>query len=150
MTTRRILAIVLFLSLAPALLAQQAIPTPDEYLGYPLGDRFTPWTRILDYFGELAKHSPLITVQQFGETYEHRPLIIATLTSGLQSVRNLLPDNTVETARLRTWIIGVTFAHRAGRKDRCYRWGLLCSRLVGIAPGTLLALRCGRTLCSAL
>ncbi len=38
----------------------------------------------------------------------YRPQIIATLTSGLQSVRNLLPDNTVETARLRTWIIGVT------------------------------------------
>jgi outer membrane protein len=38
----------------------------------------------------------------------YRPQIIATLTSGLQSVRNLLPDNTVETAKLRTWIIGVT------------------------------------------
>src|SRR5262245_14223175 len=38
----------------------------------------------------------------------YRPQLIASLTYGLQSVRNLLPDNTVETARLRTWIIGVT------------------------------------------
>ena len=79
--TRRIIAIALFLTVAPAVFAQQAIPTPDEYLGYTLGDRFTPWTRIVDYFNELAKHSSLITVQQFGETYEHRPLMIATLTS---------------------------------------------------------------------
>src|SRR5437868_2218730 len=81
MTTRRILAIALFLLLAPLVFAQQAIPTPDEFLGYPLGDRFTPWTRIIDYFDELAKRSSLITVQQFGETYEHRPLILATITS---------------------------------------------------------------------
>ena len=79
--TPRIIAIVLFLTVAPAVFAQQAIPTPDEYLGYTLGERFTPWTRIVDYFNELAKHSSLITVQQFGETYEHRPLIVATLTS---------------------------------------------------------------------
>ena len=79
--TRRILAIALFLTVAQALFAQQAIPTPDEYFGYTLGERFTPWTRIVDYFNELAKHSSLITVQQFGETYEHRPLMVVTLTS---------------------------------------------------------------------
>src|SRR5258708_7347756 len=79
--TRRIIAIILFLTVAPAVFAQQAIPTPDESLGYALGERFTPWTRIVDYFNELAKHSSLITVQQFGETYEHRPLLVATLTS---------------------------------------------------------------------
>src|SRR5260221_14720480 len=58
--TRRIIAIVLFLTVAPAVFAQQAIPTPDEYLGYTLGERFTPWTRIDDYFNELAKHSSQI------------------------------------------------------------------------------------------
>src|SRR5712691_4253684 len=57
------------------------IPTPDEYLGYKLGDRFTPYARILDYFNELAKRSNLITVHQFGETYEHRPLVLAIITS---------------------------------------------------------------------
>lgn len=82
MLMRRPLAIALFiLLLAPALFAQQAIPTPSEFLGYPLGERFTPWTRIADYYDELAKRSNLITVQRFGETYEHRPLILATITS---------------------------------------------------------------------
>ena len=38
----------------------------------------------------------------------YRPQIIASLSAGLQSVRNLLPDNTVQSASLRPWQIGVT------------------------------------------
>jgi outer membrane protein len=38
----------------------------------------------------------------------YRPQIIASLSAGLQSVRNLLPDNTVQTASLKPWQIGVT------------------------------------------
>jgi outer membrane protein len=33
---------------------------------------------------------------------------LATLTGGLQQVRNLLPDNTIQSATLRTWSIGFT------------------------------------------
>lgn len=61
--------------------AAQPAPTPDEFLGYKLGDRYTTHARILDYFNELAKKSNLITVQKFGETYEGRPLVMATITS---------------------------------------------------------------------
>jgi hypothetical protein len=61
--------------------AQTAIPSPDEFLGYTLGDRFTPHARILDYFHLLTTRSNLITMQQFGETYEHRPLMLAVITS---------------------------------------------------------------------
>ncbi|MBV8517230.1 MAG: hypothetical protein JO197_07495 [Acidobacteria bacterium] len=70
--------LALFASLA---FAQSAVPTPEEFLGYPIGARFTPHSRILDYFNELARRSPLITVKQIGETYEHRPLVLATITS---------------------------------------------------------------------
>src|SRR5258708_373378 len=38
----------------------------------------------------------------------YRPQIIATLSAGLQAVRNLLPDNTFQSATLKPWIIGVT------------------------------------------
>jgi outer membrane protein len=38
----------------------------------------------------------------------YRPQIVASLAAGLQSVRNLLPDNTIQTATLRPWTIGVT------------------------------------------
>ncbi|MBR1148940.1 TolC family outer membrane protein [Bradyrhizobium sp. AUGA SZCCT0431] len=38
----------------------------------------------------------------------YRPQIVASLTAGLQAVRNLLPDNTVQSANLKPWTIGVT------------------------------------------
>ena len=38
----------------------------------------------------------------------YRPQIIAGLSGGLQAVRNLLPDNTVQSATLKPWTIGVT------------------------------------------
>ena len=38
----------------------------------------------------------------------YRPQIIATLSAGLQAVRNLLPDNTIQSATLKPWTIGVT------------------------------------------
>ena len=38
----------------------------------------------------------------------YRPQIVASLSVGLQAVRNLLPDNTVQSASLKPWIIGVT------------------------------------------
>jgi outer membrane protein len=38
----------------------------------------------------------------------YRPQIMASLSGGLQAVRVLLPDNTIQTATLRSWTIGLT------------------------------------------
>ncbi|MFL6840745.1 MAG: TolC family outer membrane protein [Bradyrhizobium sp.] len=38
----------------------------------------------------------------------YRPQITASLSAGLQAVRDLLPDNTVQSANLKPWQIGVT------------------------------------------
>ena len=38
----------------------------------------------------------------------YRPQIIASLSAGLQAVRDLFPTNTIQTATLRPWTIGVT------------------------------------------
>src|SRR3954468_5433500 len=78
---RRLSLALCLLLFAAASQAQTAIPTPDEFLGYTLGERFTPHARILDYFHLLTARSSLITMQQFGETYEHRPLMLAVITS---------------------------------------------------------------------
>ncbi|HSP15708.1 MAG TPA: M14 metallopeptidase family protein [Thermoanaerobaculia bacterium] len=100
--------IVVLLFIASTLSAQQPPPTPDEFLGYKLGERFTTHDRILDYFRELARRSDLITVQQFGETYEHRPLVLAIVTSpknraALDSIRgsitSLAQADTIDAAR---------------------------------------------------
>src|SRR3954463_1409506 len=78
---RRLSLCLFVLLFAVASQAQNAVPTPDEFLGYTLGARFTPHARILDYFRMLTTRSNLITLQQFGETYEHRPLMLAVITS---------------------------------------------------------------------
>src|SRR4249920_1477356 len=38
----------------------------------------------------------------------YRPQIVASLSIGLQAVRNLLPSNTIQSASLKPWTIGVT------------------------------------------
>src|ERR1700704_4632641 len=38
----------------------------------------------------------------------YRPQLVASLSAGLQAVRDLLPDNTVQSATLKPWQIGVT------------------------------------------
>ena len=80
---RRVAAFVAILALFTTLTAaaQTNVPTPDEFLGYGMGERFTPHHRILAYFDELAKKSSLVTIEKIGETYEHRPLVLATITS---------------------------------------------------------------------
>src|SRR5438270_13674507 len=72
---------LLVIAFLVAVATARAQPTPDDFLGYKLAERFTPYSRILDYFDELARRSSLITVQRFGETYEHRPLVLAVITS---------------------------------------------------------------------
>jgi len=42
---RRFAIVVALLALATTAFAQTAVPTPDEFLGYKLGDRFTPYDR---------------------------------------------------------------------------------------------------------
>ncbi|HVG24721.1 MAG TPA: M14 family metallopeptidase [Thermoanaerobaculia bacterium] len=79
--TRRALCVALITLFATVAVAQQQVPSPEEFLGYRIGERFTPHHRILDYFGELTRRSNLITMQQIGSTYEERPLVLATLTS---------------------------------------------------------------------
>ncbi|HUP49172.1 MAG TPA: M14 metallopeptidase family protein [Thermoanaerobaculia bacterium] len=81
MRSRRIALSLALLIAASTATAQQAAPTPEEFLGYPLGARFTPHHRIVDYFRELSSRSDLVTLDTFGETYEGRPLVLATITS---------------------------------------------------------------------
>lgn len=87
MIRRFVLSVVLSLLCTAFALAQQTIPAPAEFLGYPIGERFTPHHRILAYFDELAKRSNLITMRTIGTTYEDRPLVLATLTSAKNHAR---------------------------------------------------------------
>lgn len=57
------------------------LQSPDEFLGYELGDRWTPHHRVLDYVKHVADESDLVTVHTYGETYQHRELVYLVVTS---------------------------------------------------------------------
>lgn len=56
------------------------IPTPEAFLGYPIGTYFTRHDQVVSYFRELAKVSNRIHVEVIGRTYEQREQIIVTVT----------------------------------------------------------------------
>lgn len=68
------------------------LKSPDEFLGYSLGDYFTRHHRVIEYFKHVDEAMPNVQVIQYGETYERRPLVMAVLTapenfSQLQTIR---------------------------------------------------------------
>ncbi len=67
----------LFLSLV----AKAQTPSPDEFLGYTLGSRFTPHQKVVDYFKKVASTSKNIQLQVYGKTYEGRELLLAVVSN---------------------------------------------------------------------
>ncbi|HYH06930.1 MAG TPA: M14 metallopeptidase family protein [Thermoanaerobaculia bacterium] len=86
MNRRCAFVLALFVSLAavaqePQAPGANAIPSPEQAFGLPMGARFTQHHRILRYFEELTRRTNLITMAPIGESYEGRPLVLATITS---------------------------------------------------------------------
>ena len=50
------------------------VANPSDFLGYALGDRFTPHHRVVDYVTYLAEAVPFIETMEYGRTTEGRPL----------------------------------------------------------------------------
>ncbi|WP_025763471.1 M14 family metallopeptidase [Dyadobacter tibetensis] len=63
-------------------LASAQHPSPESFLGYPLGSQFAYHHRIVAYFEEMAKAYPSrVKLLEYGRTTEDRPLIAAVITS---------------------------------------------------------------------
>ena len=84
--------LLLFIVL-PLEICGQSLLSPSQFLGYELGTRFTPHSKVLDYFEYVDSKSELIELQQYGETYEHRPLMVALVSS---------PENLSNKEQIRT------------------------------------------------
>lgn len=63
------------------------IPTPEQFLGYPIGSHYTRHDQIVAYFKELDRLSDKVTFQVIGKTYEERPQVILTITSPTNHAR---------------------------------------------------------------
>jgi hypothetical protein len=70
----------------------QNIPSPEEFLGYPIGSQLTRHDRIVAYLDKLAEVSNRAQIARYGRTHEHRELVILTVTD---------PDNLENLADLK-------------------------------------------------
>ncbi len=68
------------------LLAQ--LKSPDEFLGYGLGTRFTLHYKIVNYFNQTAAAMPqVMKLEKYGETIEGRELLLAIVSSAENMAR---------------------------------------------------------------
>ncbi len=60
----------------------QTLKSPDDFLGYSLGSKYTPHYKIVNYFQQAAAASPkMMKLEQYGQTNEGRPLLLAFIAS---------------------------------------------------------------------
>ena len=63
-------------------LAFTQVKSPDQFLGYKLGSRYTPHYNIVNYCKQVAEAAPnMVKLEQYGTTNEGRPLILLYVTS---------------------------------------------------------------------
>ncbi|SDY80330.1 M14 family zinc carboxypeptidase [Hymenobacter psychrophilus] len=77
-----------------------AVPTPEQFLGYPIGTHYTRTDQIVAYLRELDRVSDKVSLRVIGTTFEERPQVVATITAAenqqnlarLQQARQALVD----------------------------------------------------------
>ena len=64
----------------------KAIPSPEEFLGYPIGAHHTRHDKIVAYLDELAELSDRASIARYGATHELRELVMLTVTNPVHQV----------------------------------------------------------------
>jgi hypothetical protein len=79
---KKFLLLSLVLANSFCVLFAQPLKSPDEFLGYPLGSKYTPHYKIVNYFNYVAQNSTAqVKLEQYGQTNEGRPLLLAFVTA---------------------------------------------------------------------
>ncbi|MCF0070348.1 zinc carboxypeptidase [Dyadobacter sp. CY261] len=88
----KLIRYLLFLLSVQSAFAQT--PTPDQFLGFPLGSRFAYHHLIIDYFKSVqSRNADRMKLVQYGSTNEGRPLMLAFVSS---------PENIAKLEKIRT------------------------------------------------
>ena len=69
-----------------------SIPSPEEFLGYPIGDYHTRHDLVVAYLEKLAEISDKASISEYGKTHENRKLLILTIgtpenVSNIENIR---------------------------------------------------------------
>lgn len=72
------------------------LQSPEIFLGYRLGERYTPHFKIINYFNHVAANAAsMVKLQQYGTTNEGRPLMVAFISSqeNIGNLENIRKNN---------------------------------------------------------
>lgn len=89
----------IFLLLLLAVVFTNAIAqlkSPEAFLGYKTGSRYTPHHQLVNYFKHVAEAVPgMVRLQQYGQTNEQRPLYLAFISDGknIADLENIRKNN---------------------------------------------------------
>ncbi|MBD3629786.1 M14 family zinc carboxypeptidase [Cyclobacterium sp.] len=89
----KLYAIFGFMLLHFQILAQTQ--SPAEFLGYELGDRFTPHHKVVAYYQHVAATNDNVLLKEYGKTNELRPLMVAFVSSqqNIEQLETIRTDN---------------------------------------------------------
>jgi hypothetical protein len=73
--------LVLVCALFSTSLFSQNIQSPQEFLGYELGKRFTRHHKVVEYFTYVSNQLDNVLLEKYGETNEYRPLYVSYISS---------------------------------------------------------------------
>ena len=65
------------------------LQSPEQFLGYKVGSRYTPHWKVVSYFQHVTANSAKnVKLQQYGQTNEGRPLMVAFVSTE-ENIANL-------------------------------------------------------------
>ena len=114
--TYGLFAVATYLSLVPAF-AQTTLTSPAQFLGYAIGERFTPHHRVLAYAEQLAREVPSrLRFIPYGTTHEGRQLAVVAVANEA----NLARLDEIRTDNLRR--IGLAPGSVSGKPMPAIQW----------------------------
>jgi len=81
---------VLFLGISNA-----QLQSPAEFLGYELGDQWTPHYKVYNYFHHVAANSDLVAIDDYGHSYEGRELthVVVSSAENMANIEEIRTNN---------------------------------------------------------
>ncbi len=92
---KKLLLVSLFFIVAIISFAQ-GLQSPEQYMGYKIGTRYTRHHKVVEYFHAVAQTKPdMVKVEKYGETNEGRELMLAFVSSpeNIQKLESIRSNN---------------------------------------------------------
>ena len=64
-----------------------SVPTPEEVMGFQIGQQHADWGQVVEYMKALAASSDRVSLKETGRTYQHRPFLEVVFTSAANQQR---------------------------------------------------------------